>query len=87
MQIEKWDGTTKDKDKILSLMKTVFGENEYSTKDYFNWIYEKNPQGNPIIVIAKNEEDNSIVGIETIVPINLLLISFFQIQYIEVNVP
>lgn len=73
MQIEKWDGSIKDKDKILSLMKTVFGENEYSTKDYFNWIYEKNPQGNPIIVFARDEKKDSIVGIETIIPMNLWL--------------
>jgi hypothetical protein len=73
VKIEKWDGSSQDKDKILTLLKIVFGENEYSTKEYFDWIYEKNPQGNPIIIIAKNEEDNSIVGIETIVPINLLV--------------
>ncbi len=73
MQIEKWNGSSNDKDKILSLVKTVFGENEYSTRDYFNWIYEKNPQGNPIIVFARDDKNDSIVGIETIIPMNLWL--------------
>jgi len=71
MQIEKWDGSSKVKEKILSVMKTVFGENEYSTEKYFDWIYEKNPQGNPIILFARDEKDDSIIGIETIIPMNL----------------
>ena len=71
MQIEKWDGSSQDKEKILSLMKTVFGENEFSTKEYFEWIYEKNPQGKPIVVFALDEKKDSIIGIETIVPMNL----------------
>jgi hypothetical protein len=71
VKIERWDGSSKDKEKILSLMKTVFGENEYSTREYFDWIYEKNPQGNPIIVFIKDEKGDSVVGIETIVPMNL----------------
>jgi GNAT superfamily N-acetyltransferase len=71
VKIEKWDGSSKDKNNILSLMKTVFGENEYSTQAYFNWIYEKNPQGDPIVLFARDEKDDSIIGIETIIPMNL----------------
>ena len=73
MEIERWNGSNRDKDKILSLMKTVFGENEYSTKNYFDWIYEKNPQGNPIIIFARDSKNDAIVGIETIIPMNLWL--------------
>jgi len=73
VQIEKWDGSSKDKEKILSLMKIVFGKNEYSTEEYFDWIYEKNPQGNPIILFARDNKDDSIIGIETIIPMNLLV--------------
>jgi len=71
VQIEKWDGSNQDKNKILTLLKTVFGKNEFSTKEYFEWIYEKNPQGKPIVVFALDEKKDSIIGIETIVPMNL----------------
>lgn len=71
MLIEKWNGSIKDKEKIIELFQIVFGDNEFSSKEYFEWIYQKNPQGDPIIVLAKEEKTHSVIGVETIIPMNI----------------
>ena len=63
-----------DKEQILCLTQKIFGDAEISKPDFFDWQYLENPDGKAIVIIAKDEEkNNSIIGIESILPMNLMI--------------
>jgi len=63
-----------DKDQILDLTRKIFGDIEISKSDFFDWQYLDNPEGEAIVIIAKDDDKkNSIIGIESILPMNLII--------------
>ena len=52
---KKFDNKVKTKKDILKLFKLVFGQN--LTKKFWQWRFEKNPFGMPIIRLAYNKTD------------------------------
>ena len=63
-----------DKNSILELTKKIFGDTEISEPDFFDWQYLNNPEGEAIVIVAKDDEKtNSIIGVESILPMNLMI--------------
>lgn len=73
MIISIWDGSTNEKNQILSLVKNIY-KFRTSPDSHFEWMYRNNPYGQGIILLAKDEKkNNSIIGVEPIIPLNLLV--------------
>ncbi len=63
-----------DKNLILELTRKIFGDAELSKSNFFDWQYLHNPDGEAIVIIAKDDEkSNSIIGVESILPMNLMV--------------
>jgi len=74
MIISEWVDSENEKDEILNLSRKIFGNVEIINPSYFDWQYIDNPQGKAIIVLAKDEEkNNSVIGIEAIIPMRLII--------------
>lgn len=72
MIIEEWKNSDLEKDQILKIMKKVYPNSEFSTSKYFDWQYRNGPYGIAKILLAK-DDDNSIIGIEPILPMKLYI--------------
>lgn len=70
MKIEEWKNSDLEKEQILKLMKKVYPNSELSTSEYFDWQYRNGPYGIATILLAKDDDD-SIIGIEPILPMKL----------------
>ena len=73
MKISFWSDTEDEKEEILNLTKKTFGDVEITNPSYYDWQYKKNPNGKALITIARNDSDNEIVGINSIIPLELLV--------------
>ena len=74
MKISQSDKLIDDKDQILTLTRKIFGDAEISKSDFFDWQYLNNPEGEAIVITAKDDEkQNTIVGVESILPMNILV--------------
>lgn len=74
MIISIWDGSNNEKNQILSLIKNIYKDSDTSLDSHFEWQYRNNPHGHGIILLAKDEKkNNSIIGVEPIIPLNLLV--------------
>ena len=63
-----------DKDAILELTRKIFGDTELSKSDFFDWQYLHNPEGEAIVIIAQDDDEkNSIIGAESILPMNIMV--------------
>ena len=63
-----------DKEQILDLTQKIFGDVEIANPNFFDWQYLDNPDGEAIIILAKDDEkSNSIIGVESILPMNLII--------------
>jgi L-amino acid N-acyltransferase YncA len=63
-----------DKESIIDLTRKIFGEAEIVNPDFFDWQYLKNPEGQAIVITAKdNENNNSVIGVESILPMALIV--------------
>ena len=74
MEISQSDKLKEDKDQILQLTRKIFGDAEISKSDFFDWQYLNNPEGEAIVITAKDEnEQNAVIGVESILPMNILV--------------
>ena len=74
MIVSKSNQLKVDKEQILALTQKIFGDVEISKSDFFDWQYLHNPDGEAIVIVAKdNEKSNSIIGVESILPMNLMI--------------
>src|SRR5574337_29649 len=74
MKFSQSDKLKEDKDSILELTRKIFGDVEISKFDFFDWQYLNNPEGEAIVITAKDDEkQNTIVGVESILPMNILV--------------
>lgn len=74
MILSKSNDLKSDKDSILELTRKIFGDTEISKPDFFDWQYLSNPEGKAIVITAKDDDKkNSIIGVESILPINILV--------------
>ena len=74
MIISEWLDSENEKAEILNLSRKVFGNVEIVNPSYYDWQYRDNPHGKAIIVLAKDEEkNNSVIGIEAILPMRLIV--------------
>ncbi len=63
-----------DKNLILEIKRKIFLDSELSKTNFFDWQYLHNPDGEAIVIIAKDDEkSNSIIGVESILPMNLMV--------------
>lgn len=62
-----------DKNAILELTRKIFGDAEISKSNFFDWQYLNNPEGEAIVITALDDEKNSIVGVESILPMNIIV--------------
>ena len=63
-----------DKDQILDLTRKIFGDVEISKPDFFDWQYLHNPEGEAIVITARDDDEkNSIIGVESILPMNIII--------------
>ena len=72
MIIEEWKNSDMEKDEILKIMKKVYPDSELITSKYFDWQYRNGPYGIAKILLAK-DDDNSIIGVEPILPMKLYI--------------
>ena len=74
MILSKSDQLKVDKEQILTLTQKIFGDAELSKADFFDWQYLHNPDGEAIVIVAKDDEKNNlIIGVESILPMNLMV--------------
>lgn len=74
MKFSQSDKLIEDKDQILQLTRKIFGDVELSKSDFFDWQYMNNPEGEAIVITAKDDDkQNTIVGVESILPMNILV--------------
>ena len=74
MKFFQSDKLKEDKDQILQLTRKIFGDAEISKSDFFDWQYLDNPEGEAIVITAKDDEkQNAIVGVESILPMNIIV--------------
>ncbi len=74
MIISEWIDSEDEKTGIINLSRKVFGNVEITNPQFFDWQYRQNPSGKAFIVLAKDEEKkNSIIGIESIIPMRLII--------------
>ena len=73
MKILKWKDTEQEKNAILDLTKTTFGDVEITNPLYFDWQYRDNPHGKAIVLLAQDDSNDMIVGSNTIIPTSLLI--------------
>ena len=64
MILSKSDELKVDKEQILALTQKIFGNVELSKSTFFDWQYLDNPDGEAIVITAKDDEKNNcIIGI------------------------
>lgn len=86
MKISEWIDSESEKTSILDLTKKTYGDSEISSPSYYDWLYRQNPQGKPIIFLAKDEEKNdSVIGMEPIVPMKLIIDQNVITSYLSCN--
>ena len=73
MKFSQSNQLEKDKVPILELTRKIFGDTEISKPDFFDWQYLNNPEGEAIVITALDDEKNSVVGVESILPMNLMI--------------
>ena len=74
MIISEWSDSEDEKTGIINLSRKVFGNVEITNPQFFDWQYRQNPCGKALIVLAKDEENNnSIIGVESIIPMRLII--------------
>ena len=73
MKISLWEDTEDEKIAILDLTQTVFGDSDITNSAYFDWQYRKNPYGKAIILLAREESNNMLIGTNSILPLNLII--------------
>ena len=60
-----------DKPDILRLNAWQYGESELAESDYFDWYYEDNPAGKPVLPVARETTGGQIVGFLWYIPVRL----------------
>jgi hypothetical protein len=73
MKISLWVDTEDEKQEILNLTKKIFGDVEINDPLYFDWQYRDNPNGKALVLLARDDLTNLIVGTNTIVPMKLIV--------------
>jgi GNAT superfamily N-acetyltransferase len=74
MILSKSDQLKIDKEQIIALAQKIYGDVEISKSNFFDWQYLDNPDGKAVVIVAKDEEkNNSIIGVESILPMNLMV--------------
>ncbi|MBI1829443.1 MAG: GNAT family N-acetyltransferase [Thaumarchaeota archaeon] len=74
MIISEWVDSEDEKTGIINLSRKVFGNVDIVNPRFFDWQYKQNPCGKAVIVLAKDEEkNNSIIGVESIIPMRLII--------------
>jgi GNAT superfamily N-acetyltransferase len=74
VKISEWIDEESEKIGILALTKKIFGEHEITQESYFDWQYRKNPQGNALVLLAKDEKkEGTIIGCNILIPIDLIV--------------
>mgnify|MGYP003989442275 CR=1 FL=1 len=58
MILSKSDQLKIDKEQILALAQKIYGDVEISKSDFFDWQYLDNPEGEAIVIVAKDDEKN-----------------------------
>lgn len=61
-----------DKDEVLNLIKSFYGDIDTTFVDYFDWQTKQNPAGSAIIWLAKSKNDNSVVGMYMVIPLKYI---------------
>ena len=73
MKISLWEDSEDEKQEILNLTKITFGDVEINNSSYFDWQYRDNPNGKALVLLARDDSNNLIVGTNTIIPIKLIV--------------
>ena len=73
MKISLWEDTEDEKQGILDLTKKTFGDVEINNSKYFDWQYRDNPDGKALVILARDDSNNQIIGTNTIVPLKLIV--------------
>jgi len=74
MKILKWSNSDKENQGMLKLIDNVYDEVDIKNPKYIDWQYNKNPQGQAIIVLGIDEGKNDfIIGKEAVIPSDLKL--------------
>ena len=73
MKISFWKDTEDEKREILNLAKKTFGDVEITHPSYFDWQYRDNPNGKALVLLARDDSNNQIIGTNTIIPLKLIV--------------
>jgi len=73
MKISLWKDTEDEKQEILDLTKKIFGDVDITKPSYFDWQYRDNPNGKALVLLARDDSNNQIIGTNTIIPLELIV--------------
>ena len=73
MKISLWKDIEDEKQEILNLTKKIFGDVEITKPSYFDWQYRDNPNGKALVLLARDDSNNQIIGTNTIIPLELIV--------------
>jgi len=87
MKISTWMDTEDEKQAILNLTQKTFGNIDITDTMYFDWQYRNNPNGKAIILLARDDElDNKIIGVNSILPLKLIIDGEISMSSLACNV-
>jgi GNAT superfamily N-acetyltransferase len=74
-----------DKPDILHLNACQYGESELAESDYFDWYYEDNPAGRPVLPVARETTGGQIVGFLWYIPVRLRYFGTSVLAFLGAN--
>lgn len=74
-----------DKRDILHLNAWQYGESELAESDYFDWLYEDNPAGRPVLPVARETTSGQIVGFLWYIPVRLRYFGTSVLAFLGAN--
>jgi GNAT superfamily N-acetyltransferase len=74
-----------DKPDILRLNAWQHGERELAESDYFDWLYEDNPAGQPVLPVARETTGGQIVGFLWYIPVRLRYFGTSVLAFLGAN--
>lgn len=75
----------KDKASILALNALEGGVPELAKSEYFDWLYDRNPEGEPLLSVAVETDRDRVVGFVWYIPVRWRCLGSSELVYLGAN--